>query len=878
MAQVVLAFDTSLLVQTGLTLAGSLALAAGELAVDDSGVDHNSLLNTHDLTTDIDHASITGTHNLTTDIDHNALTNFVANKHIDHTGVSITAGKGLSGGGDLTATRDLAIDFTDFSDIATVGAAVDTLALYSDADARMEKITFANFNASLNHDTLTNFVANEHIDHSGVTITAGGGISGGGDLTANRTFTLDFSDLATTETVIVAADILAFDDASEGSMAKITKANFEASLALVSSQVDEGEPTFTTLTMNGDIDANSHKLTNLTAGTDPGDAVNLTQLQAASAGLLVKPPSQVSTTDDLETITSQTITYSDGVTPSTPGVGATLNPTTNAAFPDIDGYSPVLGDQILIKDGAGFVAQVSLITAIADVGGALDGKYFLISSANDAIDYYVWINVDAGGNNPLVANRTGIAVGVTTGDAASVVAGAVVTAVDGVADFGATAIGADITITNADDGRSTEIADFNTGFTSISTDTTGKGNEVNGLYEVTDAGSAGTPWELTRTAEFDGDPDSPTHEIREGCLTLVIHGTTLGTTQWVVAGGVENVDADQVGIKAITWNQFGLSLSYTAGDGLTESPAYQFNVGAGTGIAVNANDVAVDVGTTAGKILQLNGSAQIPAVSGALLTNLNASNLASGLVPMARGGTNADLSAIAVGSLVKMNAGGTALESLGQGTAGQFLKSAGAAASPAFAALAVADIGDLTATASEINQVADGVSANATAANLNALTAGLSTGTSGTDLHGHEALSSQGVWNSAINLTANLMVSFASGGVTVAVASTVALADSLMGVCIESSTSGQPAFVQSGEGAHLVGTLRATHSAITAGTTIMYLYQVAGADSGKIVPDADVVVTPGSVLKRVGVAAASVSLNTGGTIPIVYSPGATIVL
>jgi hypothetical protein len=39
-----------------------------------------------------------------------------------------------------------------------------------------------------------------------------------------------------------------------------------------------------------------------------------------------------------------------------------------------------------------------------------------------------------------------------------------------------------------------------------------------------------------------------------------------------------------------------------------------------------------NIGTTANKYLKLNSSAQIPAVSGALLTNLNATNLASGTV------------------------------------------------------------------------------------------------------------------------------------------------------------------------------------------------------------------------------------------------------
>ncbi len=41
----------------------------------DSAIDHDSLLNTHNLTTDIDHDTITNNHNLSTDIDHNGLTN-----------------------------------------------------------------------------------------------------------------------------------------------------------------------------------------------------------------------------------------------------------------------------------------------------------------------------------------------------------------------------------------------------------------------------------------------------------------------------------------------------------------------------------------------------------------------------------------------------------------------------------------------------------------------------------------------------------------------------------------------------------------------------------------------------------------------------------
>ena len=42
-------------------------------------------------------------------IDHDSLANFVANEHIDHSGVSITAGAGLTGGGTIASTRDIAV-------------------------------------------------------------------------------------------------------------------------------------------------------------------------------------------------------------------------------------------------------------------------------------------------------------------------------------------------------------------------------------------------------------------------------------------------------------------------------------------------------------------------------------------------------------------------------------------------------------------------------------------------------------------------------------------------------------------------------------------------------------------------------------------------
>jgi hypothetical protein len=45
----------------------------------------------------------------------------------------------------------------------------------------------------IDHDGLRNFVANEHIDHTGVILTAGTGLTGGGDISVSRTFNVNYN-------------------------------------------------------------------------------------------------------------------------------------------------------------------------------------------------------------------------------------------------------------------------------------------------------------------------------------------------------------------------------------------------------------------------------------------------------------------------------------------------------------------------------------------------------------------------------------------------------------------------------------------------------------------------------------------------------------
>lgn len=90
------------------------------------------------------------------------------------------------------------------------------------------------------------------------------------------------------------------------------------------------------------------------------------------------------------------------------------------------------------------------------------------------------------------------------------------------------------------------------------------------------------------------------------------------------AGDVLTWDGSQW--KADTPGAGGTVTEVTAGVGLIGGPI------------TTTGTLDVDVGVTAGKILQLDGSAKIPAVDGSLLTNIDPDNF-NAVVPFAKGGT-----------------------------------------------------------------------------------------------------------------------------------------------------------------------------------------------------------------------------------------------
>jgi len=92
----------------------------------------------------------------------------------------VTAGNGLTGGG-TSGTVTVNVGAGDGISVAADAVAVDGTVL------RTEGQGIVSGSSQIDHDSTTNFVANEHIDHTSVSITAGNGLTGGGTIAATRT-------------------------------------------------------------------------------------------------------------------------------------------------------------------------------------------------------------------------------------------------------------------------------------------------------------------------------------------------------------------------------------------------------------------------------------------------------------------------------------------------------------------------------------------------------------------------------------------------------------------------------------------------------------------------------------------------------------------
>jgi len=127
-----------------------------------------------------------------TQIDHNLLLNYSTDRHVGHSLVVLTAGLGLSGGGNIVTSRTF--DFAP-SELAVVPLSGLDYFVVDIAAGGPRRSLISSINTIINHDTLAGYVANRHIDHSVVSIVASTGLTGGGNLLSSRSLAVSIPSL-----------------------------------------------------------------------------------------------------------------------------------------------------------------------------------------------------------------------------------------------------------------------------------------------------------------------------------------------------------------------------------------------------------------------------------------------------------------------------------------------------------------------------------------------------------------------------------------------------------------------------------------------------------------------------------------------------------
>ena len=190
-------------------------------------------------------------------------------------------------------------------------------------------------------------------------------------------------------------------------------------------------------------------------------------------------------------------------------------------------------------------------------------------------------------------------------------------------------------------------------------------NEVtqanNGVYTLTQAGTALLPYILTRATDYDTS-GSGTNEVDQGDYILVISGAVNANTSWVQQTPLPIT----IGATAIVFIEFAASQTYTAGTGLTLT-TNQFSItNTGTaGTYGSASQVPVFVTNAQGQVTSVTNTS-IAISGGAVSGNIagNSSNV-TGTVAFANGGTGETTRQAAMDAL----AGAT--------TSGQYLRGNG---------------------------------------------------------------------------------------------------------------------------------------------------------------------------------------------------------
>lgn len=274
-------------------------------------------------------------------------------------GSSVTDHNGLTGRSTFGAHPVTVIDFTNPMIMGLNMGSYDitTTGLVDGVDVSAHAARHAAIGADpVDHDALTNFVANEHIDHSTVSVTAGNGLTGGGAITTSVTLNVGAGTMITvnSDTIqITDGANYQFIGTGSGTSAGWVDISTLAGAGLISSAGVLAVGAGNGITVNADSVQISDGANYQFIGTGSG----------TSAGWV-----------NLSTLAGNGLTFSLGVisltTPGTLTVSTTNNSSGNHTHAITTSSNPGATVSILATDDNGYLTLVKLSTdTLADKSG-----------------------------------------------------------------------------------------------------------------------------------------------------------------------------------------------------------------------------------------------------------------------------------------------------------------------------------------------------------------------------------------------------------------------------------------------------------------------------------------------------------------------------